>query len=78
MRGLVVFPSMVLHFDVSRERSVNALKSAAKGDGLIFLVAQKDAGNMEPSVNDVFEVGVVAEIRQLLTTPDGSITEYSR
>ena len=72
MRGLVVFPSMVLHFDVSRERSVNALKSAAKGDGLIFLVAQKDAGNMEPSVNDVFEVGVVAEIRQLLTTPDGS------
>ena len=72
MRGLVVFPSMVLHFDVSRERSVNALKSAAKGDGLIFLVAQKDAGNMEPSINDVFEVGVVAEIRQLLTTPDGS------
>ena len=42
LRGLVVFPSMVLHFDVGRERSVNALKAATDGDGLIFLVAQKD------------------------------------
>ncbi len=72
LRGLVVFPSMVLHFDVGRERSVNALKAAAEDNGRIFLVAQKDASLTEPELNDMFEVGVIAEVRQLLTTPDGS------
>lgn len=72
LRGLVIFPSMVLHFDVGRERSVNALKAAAANDGHIFLVAQKDPSVSEPSENDIFNVGVVAEIRQMLTTPDGS------
>ncbi len=72
LRGLVVFPSMVLHFDVGRERSVNALKAAADGDGHIFLVAQKDASITDPSSDDLYDVGVVAEVRQLLTTPDGS------
>ena len=72
LRGLVVFPSMVLHFDVGRERSVNALKAAAEDNGRIFLVAQNDASLTEPELNDMFEVGVIAEVRQLLTTPDGS------
>ena len=72
LRGLVVFPTMVLHFDVGRERSVNALKAAADKDGKIFLTAQKDAGENDPNPDDVYNVGVVAEIRQLLTTPDGS------
>lgn len=72
LRGLVVFPSMVLHFDVGRERSINALKAAAKGDGEIFLAAQKDAGETSPAANDIYEVGVVGTIKQLLTTPDGS------
>lgn len=72
LRGLVIFPSMVLHFDVGRERSVAALKAAAAGDGKIFLVAQKDAGETEPTAENIYSIGVVAEIRQLLTTPDGS------
>ena len=72
LRGLVVFPSMVLHFDVGRERSINALKAAAERDGRIFLAAQKDASITDPSLADIYEVGVIAEIRQLLTTPDGS------
>lgn len=72
LRGLVVFPSMVLHFDVGRERSVNALKAATEGDGYIFLVAQKDPANTDPEMNELYEMGVVAEVRQLLTTPDGS------
>ncbi len=72
LRGLVVFPSMVLHFDVGRERSVNALKAAANDNGHIFLVAQKDPATADPEANDLYEVGVVAEIRQLLTTPDNS------
>lgn len=72
LRGLVIFPSMVLHFDVGRERSVASLKAAAAGDGKIFLVAQKDAGDTEPTAENIYNIGVVAEIRQLLTTPDGS------
>lgn len=72
LRGLVVFPSMVLHFDVGRERSVNALKAAAGKDGLIFLVSQKDALETDPAPQDIYEVGVVGQIKQLLTTPDGS------
>lgn len=72
LRGLVIFPSMVLHFDVGRERSVAALKAAAAGDGKIFLVAQKDAGETDPTAENIYNIGVVAEIRQLLTTPDGS------
>ena len=72
LRGLVVFPSMVLHFDVGRERSVNALKAAAKTDGEVFLVAQKDASETSPSADDIYNVGVVGTIKQLLTTPDGS------
>ncbi len=72
LRGLVVFPSMVLHFDVGRERSVNALKAAAKKDGEIFLVAQKDAAETSPTSDDIYTVGTVGVIKQLLTTPDGS------
>ncbi len=72
LRGLVVFPSMVLHFDVGRERSVNALKAATEDDGHIFLVAQKDPANTDPEMSELYETGVVAEVRQLLTTPDGS------
>ncbi len=72
LRGLVVFPAMVLHFDVGRERSVNALKAATDADGLIFLVSQKDPSVADPDVDDLYEIGVVAEVRQLLSTPDGS------
>ncbi len=72
LRGLVVFPSMVLHFDVGRERSVNALKAAVEKGGHIFLVAQKDPSVADPEVSDLYEIGVVAEVRQLLTTPDNS------
>ena len=71
LRGLVIFPSMVLHFDVGRERSVAALKAAIANDGHIFLVTQKNAADMEPTIDDIHTVGVVAEVRQLLTTPDG-------
>ncbi len=72
LRGLVIFPTMILHFDVGRERSVNALKAAAADNGQIFLVAQKDPADTSPSENDIYKVGVVGQIKQLLTTPDGA------
>ena len=72
MRNLVIFPRMILHFDVGREYSVGAVKAASEGDRRIFLVAQKDASINNPVNSDVFKIGVVAEIRQTLKTPDGN------
>lgn len=70
VRGLVIFPNTVVHFDVSRERSELALKVAMSGDKLIFLDAQIDNSVEDPSKNDLYKIGTVAEIRQILKTPD--------
>ena len=70
MRGLVMFPKVVMHFDVSRDRSETALKAALSDDRLIFLTAQKDEMVEEPGVRDMYQLGVVAEIHQILKTPD--------
>lgn len=70
LRGLVIYPGMILHFDVGREKSILALKAASEGDKRIFLVTQKDMGMSEPDPKDVYKVGVVAEVRQLLKGSD--------
>ncbi|MGN0614484.1 MAG: LON peptidase substrate-binding domain-containing protein, partial [Porcipelethomonas sp.] len=70
MRGFVCFPRFVMHFDVAREISINAVEEAIRGDRLIFLTAQKDAFTEEPGKDDLYKTGVVAEIRQTLKTPD--------
>lgn len=70
VRGLVIFPNTVVHFDVSRERSELALKAAMSGNKLIFLDAQIDNTVEDPSKNDLYKIGTVAEIRQILKTPD--------
>ena len=66
LRGLVVFPEMVLHFDVGRKKSIQALNEAMSGDQLIFLVTQRDIKDDEPGENELYSVGVVAKIRQIL------------
>ena len=71
MRGLVVFPNAVMHFDVSREKSEMALKAAIGDNKLIFLTAQKDDLVETPDIKDLYQVGVVAEIRQMLKGADG-------
>jgi ATP-dependent Lon protease len=70
MRGLVVFPNIVMHFDVAREKSNEALKAALSTDRKIFLVTQKDISVDNPEKKDLYSVGVVSEIRQVLRTPD--------
>lgn len=70
VRGLVVFPNVVMHFDVSREKSEAALRSAMEDDKLIFLTAQKDDSVEDPDLKDLYQVGVVAEIRQILKGAD--------
>ena len=70
MRGLVAFPKMVMHFDVSRDKSVKAIERALKEDGKLFLVTQHEAYVDDPKSTDLYKVGVVAEIKQVLKLPD--------
>lgn len=70
LRGLVVFPDMVLHFDVGRKKSVEALKNAMHTNQKVFLVCQKDASVDDPSIDDMFDIGVVCRIRQMLRIPN--------
>ncbi|MBQ9384535.1 MAG: endopeptidase La [Ruminiclostridium sp.] len=70
MKGLVVFPGMVLNFDVTRPKFIEAVKTACLTDKRIFLVTQNDFDIEDPHRADLFDVGVVAEIRQILKTPD--------
>lgn len=69
LRGLVIFPNMLLHFDVGRKRSVAALNAAMKQDQMIFLVAQQDVREDEPDASRLCSTGCVAQIRQVLQLP---------
>lgn len=73
LRGMMVFPHMVLHFDVGRPKSVAALEKAMMDDQRIFLVVQKDAELDEPHDADLCRVGTIAQIKQVLNLPGDSI-----
>ena len=72
LRGLVVYPGMTLHFDVGRKKSIKALNTAMENDQLIFLVAQTDPSIDDPTGDDVFGVGVVCEVRQMMKIPNSN------
>ena len=69
LRGLTVFPEMRVHFDLGRDKSIKALDSAMNKDQLVFLVAQKDLRNEEPALADLYPVGTMARVRQVLRMP---------
>jgi ATP-dependent Lon protease len=73
LRGLTVFPYMVLHFDIGREKSVSALEKAMVRDQIVFLSVQKDAETDLPTKDDLYEVGCVVKIKQMLKLPGDSI-----
>jgi ATP-dependent Lon protease len=73
LRDVVVFPHMVIPLFVGRPKSIKALESAMEAERRIMLVAQKTAAKDEPSVEDMFEVGCVATILQMLKLPDGTV-----
>ena len=73
LRGMVAFPSMVLPLFIGRESSINAIEASANGDKLLFLVAQRDEANEDPTPADLYETGVVAEIMQWVKLPDGNL-----
>ena len=73
MRGLVVFPYMQLNFDVARPASIKALEAASNGDSRIFLVTQKKAETDNPKPDDIYRVGTIAQIKQIMHLP-GNVT----
>ncbi|HBG75525.1 MAG TPA: endopeptidase La, partial [Clostridiales bacterium] len=73
LRGLTIFPYMMLHFDVGRPKSIAALEAAMVNNQEIFLVTQKDAKLEEPKSEDVFQVGTISKIKQLLKLPGDTV-----
>lgn len=73
LRGVLVFPYMIIHLDVGREKSINALEQVMMQDRMIMLATQKDAQNDKPQPGDIYESGTVAEIKQLLKLPGGTM-----
>jgi len=73
LRDIVVFPHMIVPLFVGREKSVNALEEVMRGDKRIFLLAQKDPSDDDPGSAELFDVGAVAKVLQLLKLPDGTV-----
>lgn len=73
LRGILVFPYMVIHLDVGRERSMAAIEQAMLGDRIILLVSQKETEIDSPNQDDLYDMGTVAEIKQLLKLPGGTM-----
>ena len=69
LRGLTILPEMVRHFDVSREKSLKAIAAAMEEDQKIFLTAQKDVETMDPGAEDVYQIGCIATIKQIVKLP---------
>lgn len=77
MRDVVAFPSIPLSFEVQREASVGAVNLASGRDMYVFLVAQKDIATKEPNINELYSVGVVSKIKQIIRSSDGIIRVIS-
>ncbi len=73
LRGVLVFPYMVIHLDVGRDKSIHALENAMLEEKLILLVSQKDAATDQPEPEDMYQVGTIAEVKQLIRIPGGAI-----
>lgn len=68
LRGMTILPGMVAHFDVSRERSIHAVEAAMQGEQKLFLITQKDPNIEEPAGEDLYRIGVIAEVKQVIKT----------
>ena len=70
LRGLVVFPNNVVHFEVGRTKSIAAIEAAMHANSSVFLVAQREMDEEEPALRDLYAYGVIAEIKQVLRVSD--------
>jgi len=69
LRGLTIFPNMIIHFDVSRQKSIIAVEQAMMQDQKLFLVAQKDIAVEDPIQDDVYKIGTIATVKQVSKLP---------
>ena len=73
LRGLTVFPNVLIHFDVAREISIKALEEAMSSGSPVFLVGQKDISEERPEEKDLYTVGTISNVRQILRTPGDNV-----
>lgn len=73
LRGITIFPYMVIHFDVGRSKSILALEEAMLKEQQVLLVAQKDAQNEDPSEDDIYKIGTICVIKQILKLPGDTV-----
>ena len=73
LRGITVLPDMIVHFDITRERSVQAVEYAMNNNKKVFLVAQMDSQTDEPVADDLYTVGVISEIKQVIKLPSKAL-----
>ena len=73
LRGMTVLPDMVIHFDISRKKSIRAVEKAMEGNQRVFLATQKDIETADPKLEDVYTTGTVAKIKQIIKLPNGVI-----
>ena len=68
LRGMTILPGMIAHFDISRKKSIKAIEAAMNEGKEIFLVTQRDVEIGAPRLSDLYEVGIIAEVKQLVKT----------
>ncbi|MGE7886065.1 endopeptidase La [Bacillus cereus] len=73
LRGVLVYPTMVLHLDVGRDKSIQALEQAAMDENIIFLAMQKEMNIDDPKEDDIYSVGTLAKVKQMLKLPNGTL-----
>jgi ATP-dependent Lon protease len=73
LRGILIFPNMIMHLDVGREKSVAALEKAMVEENEILLVSQRQSGNDDPDIDDLYRMGTIAAIKQVLKLPGGTV-----
>lgn len=73
LRGLWMYPHMVMHFDIGRKKSIEAIEASEAKDSKIFLVSQKTIKETNPTIEDIYKVGVIANIKQTINLPNGSL-----
>ena len=73
LRGIVVFPGMVTHFDCGRDRTIGAIEESEIRNSKVFLVSQKDEEVEDPTMDEIYTVGAIASIKQILKIPGGIV-----
>ena len=78
LRGMTILPSMIVHFDVSRDKSIKAIEQAMTADQKLFVVTQRDPEASDPGIDDLYHIGTVVEIKQLVKLTEKYYTRTGR